>query len=361
MRKKYLIGTVIIIILLAVITAIIFLATRPNNLEELPYGNDAIVSAPVVSFPGERGRISNYEFDYSYTLPDGYLNRDIHFEDSNDSLGMQKSELIYKDVPRKVNYQIGGFYLDVYNINKLKDNNLKAWIQDQTESESTGSKLYVADSINSIRGDDIYVLVDTDIRFAGGYNPAMFIKTKDHIYVLFQNENTGLENFKNIAFSLIVGKERLRLTNEEYDLLISYITEQKTSYTFSDFPLSFEYPKRMTLKQNENKVELTYRGNTMTITPNQQGIGFEEPAPEETVYPIPSSTGEELIINNTSIKRTQLFFKEDNLYTDLIVIPYSDSQSRNYSIMINYKYKTNYSDSEATNTFDRIVSTFKVN
>jgi len=226
MKKKYIILSIGIIALVTAIlvTVGVFFLKRSSidnssvNENQTPNPITIVTSQPTENISEDR--VVNENFKYSYKLPEGYLNSEIHFEDPDDTLGMEHSELVYKDQPRKVNYQVAGINIDVYKLSKLTDDNLKDWIQNQSEEEFSGQKLYITSSINSVRGEEIYFLVSTNPLLGGFKMPFLFIKSSEHIYVIGQVfQEDSFSTFKKLVSTLNIGMENIKLSDEEVNLI----------------------------------------------------------------------------------------------------------------------------------------------
>ncbi|MFS8130878.1 MAG: hypothetical protein ACMG57_02775 [Candidatus Dojkabacteria bacterium] len=218
-KKSILLIVLIIIILIAIGAGVILFLNNPLA-NETPKPISNAISQPVEGIVKEDGSVINTKFNYSYVLPTGYLRSDIHFEDDG-SLGMESSELIYEDIPRKVNYQVGGINIDVYTTDKLVNDNLKDWIQSKTESSFTGEKLYVTNEIKSLKVDELYILISENPLLGGFKNPALFIKNGGHIYVIYQNLNDDTYNiFMKVISSLKIGNA---LSEKELNSINNYL------------------------------------------------------------------------------------------------------------------------------------------
>ena len=149
-----------------------------------------------------------------------------------------------------------------------------------------------------------------------------------------------------------------QLNVEKCDEVISNMTFKLSTlktYEFSEFPVTFSYPEEVEVTESTNGVIVTANGNEMKIVPNQRGIGFEEPAPQETILPL-KVNGQDLVINGKVITKTKLFFSDTNTTSYLIIIPYSDTSTRGYSIMISYPDV----NQETIDIFDNIIKSLVV-
>jgi len=132
------------------------------------------------------------------------------------------------------------------------------------------------------------------------------------------------------------------------------------TYSFSDFNLSFDYPEETLLEKVDRIdgfiVTLSNGDSTMTIKPNQVGLGFENPDIEMTQTPL-KVNGEQLQLAGTPIEKTKLFNKVKNETSYLIIVPYPDQ--KNYSIMITYSFEDGIVDTNSDKLFDQVLSTFE--
>lgn len=144
----------------------------------------------------------------------------------------------------------------------------------------------------------------------------------------------------------------------------SNITVSWNTYKFVDYPLEFKYPSTIfTLKEKPDPYESNfviglYRGDEkiMTIRPEQQGIGFENPDVEITAVPI-IVDGKPLVIGGKEIQKTKLYNKVEKTTAYIVIISYPDQRS--YSVMIPSFFDDNSQNKQLSETFDRIISTIK--
>lgn len=128
------------------------------------------------------------------------------------------------------------------------------------------------------------------------------------------------------------------------------------SYIFPQTGLQFSYPNSFDLKKSTNNsgsptITLTEKVSlsTLTIYPQQLGIGLENPdlevTPVEFIVPIPNGN------------KSKLFEKSTNKTSFIAVIEYPKPSQ--YAILANYDFPSDQVIDIANNTFDRILSTFK--
>ncbi len=154
--------------------------------------------------------------------------------------------------------------------------------------------------------------------------------------------------------------------SNEQTTVTTPITDQTQSwktYKFTSYPLEFKYPDTLILKERPDPYESNFvvglfDGNTkiMTIRPEQQGIGFENPDVEITTVPL-MVDGKQVIIESKAIQKTKLYNKVEKTTTYIVLIQYPDQRS--YSIMIPSFFNDNSENKQMSETFDRIISTIK--
>ncbi|OGG14798.1 hypothetical protein A2773_06890 [Candidatus Gottesmanbacteria bacterium RIFCSPHIGHO2_01_FULL_39_10] len=133
-------------------------------------------------------------------------------------------------------------------------------------------------------------------------------------------------------------------------------TNWKT-YKFSSFPLSFQYPGEISLEEKTDQVnnpprkriELKYKNSLLVITPDQQGLGFENPDLETST--------ESILLGKNQFSKTKILNKINNSVSYLITIQYPDK--RDYLIMITYAFNNGIYDKNIDQLFDQILSTFR--
>ena len=131
-------------------------------------------------------------------------------------------------------------------------------------------------------------------------------------------------------------------------------------HSFSDFGLSFSYPEDASVEE-ENRIDglvaiVSTNKATMTIKPNQSGLGFENPDLEITQSSL-LIDGKQLQLANSNIKKTTIFNTVEKTTSYMIIVPYPGQKS--YSIMVTYEFSNGIVDESSNNFFDQILSTFK--
>lgn len=136
--------------------------------------------------------------------------------------------------------------------------------------------------------------------------------------------------------------------------------EKNNEYSFVNYPVKFSYSNDVNLSIEGDIVVLRYGNGVAKINPKQAGIGLSEPAPEITEQPLVVD-GKAFTVNGQSIIKIRLYYSDTNETTYLINLPYSDSASRRYSVVISYEFENKKEDHNVVNVFDKIVASFIVN
>ncbi|MEK7592290.1 MAG: hypothetical protein AAB508_02735 [Patescibacteria group bacterium] len=135
------------------------------------------------------------------------------------------------------------------------------------------------------------------------------------------------------------------------------------TYTDSKYGFEFKYPSEEKIENGVDKSSgkqylLIGSANSLKITPEQQGLGNENPYAKITIEPL-LIDGKQVSLGGHDIEKTKIVeqIPDATITTFLIIIPYPDK--RDYSIMVNYRFNPGIVDKNIEETFDQILSTFK--
>lgn len=134
-------------------------------------------------------------------------------------------------------------------------------------------------------------------------------------------------------------------------------------YTDNKYGFEFKYPPEITLENGKDETSgkqyLYLRGyGSLKITPEQQGLGFENPNAEITSQPL-MVNGKQVLLGGNIIEKTKIVekFPKATNTSYIVIIPYPDK--RDYSIMANYYFFifNGIVDKSSEETLDKILST----
>ncbi len=135
------------------------------------------------------------------------------------------------------------------------------------------------------------------------------------------------------------------------------------TYTDSKYGFEFKYPSEEKIEKGVDKSSGQQflsigSANSLKITPEQQGLGIENPYAKITTEPL-LVNGKQVSLGGHDIEKTKIVEKipDSTITTFKIIIPYPNK--RDYLIMVNYSFNPGIVDKNIEETFDQILSTFK--